>query len=157
MRTLVVGDIHGCLANFDALLESIAPTSDDSIVLLGDYIDRGPDSAGVVKRVVSLSRTHRLTALKGNHEQMMLDARGSHDKFADWLRNGGDATLRSYGGVRGSLRDVPAEHWHFFEQGLHNYLETETHIFVHASAYSDMQAEANGRVTRAHISDFSDD
>jgi serine/threonine protein phosphatase 1 len=225
-RILAIGDIHGCLAHFDALLGGIAPTTDDRFVLLGDYVDRSPDSAGVVKRILNLSRTYQLTTLKGNHEQMMLAARTSHDKFFDWLQNGGDATLQSYAGIRGTIRDVPADHWHFLENQLIDYLETDRHIFVHANAYPDVamldqpdyilrwercdnirahesgkiivcghtpqetgrplnkgfaicldtnacagcpltcldvvsgriwQAEASGRVQRAHISDFSDD
>ena len=54
-RTLVFGDIHGCLGQFEALLESIAPASGDRLVLLGDLIDRGPASAGVIKRVLALA------------------------------------------------------------------------------------------------------
>ncbi|HET6247116.1 MAG TPA: metallophosphoesterase family protein [Tepidisphaeraceae bacterium] len=137
-RTLVIGDVHGCLRQLDALLFSIAPTADDHLVFLGDLIDRGPDSAGVMKTVLRLPVSHRVTVIKGNHEQMMLDARESHDKFSDWLRNGGDATLKSYGGVRGTLRDVPSEHWKFLETALVDYLETDTHLFVHANAYPDM-------------------
>lgn len=137
-RTLAIGDIHGCVAQLDALLESIALTPDDHVVFLGDFVDRGPDSAGVLRRVLKLGQTHRVTALKGNHEQMMLNARTSHDKYSDWLRNGGDVTLRSYAGIRGSLRDVPADHWNFLERQLIDYLETESHIFVHANAYPEM-------------------
>jgi serine/threonine protein phosphatase 1 len=101
-------------------------------------IDRGPDSADVLKRVISLSTTHRVTCLMGNHEQMMVAARESHDKYSDWLLNGGDATLRSYAGVRGALRDVPNEHWSFLECRLVDYFESDTHIFVHANAYPDL-------------------
>ncbi|MFI5382473.1 MAG: metallophosphoesterase family protein, partial [Tepidisphaerales bacterium] len=137
-RTLAIGDIHGCLTQFDALLDAIAPTSDDQLILLGDCVDRGPDSAGVINRVLKLARTHRLTVLLGNHEQMMLAARDSRAKFSDWIQNGGDATLRSYAGVRAGLRDVPADHWQFLENQLVDYLETDTHIFVHANAYPDM-------------------
>lgn len=137
-RTLVVGDIHGCLANFDALLRSIVLTPDDHLVLLGDYVDRGPDSSGVLKRIIELSQTHHLTTVKGNHEQMMLAARISHDKFSDWLQNGGDATSKSYAGIRDTIQDIPADHWHFLEHQLVDYLETETHIFVHANAYPDV-------------------
>jgi serine/threonine protein phosphatase 1 len=137
-RTLVFGDIHGCLENFDALLEVIAPTPEDTMILLGDLVDRGPNSAGVIARAIECSQTHAVTVLMGNHEQMMLAARTSHDKLSDWLLNGGDATLHSYAGVRGTLRDVPAEHWWFLENRLANYVETDTHIFVHANAYPDM-------------------
>jgi serine/threonine protein phosphatase 1 len=137
-RVLAIGDIHGCAAQFEALIEAIAPSADDHVILLGDYVDRGPDSRSVVNRVLELSKTHRVTALKGNHEQMMLEARGSHEKLSDWLLNGGDATLRSYGGTRGAIRDIPAEHWRFLENGLVDFLETEDHIYVHANAYPDM-------------------
>jgi serine/threonine protein phosphatase 1 len=137
-RILAIGDIHGCLAHFDALIQSVAPTPDDHLILLGDYVDRGPDSAGVLKRILQLGKTCRLTALMGNHEQMMLAARASRASVTDWLVNGGDATLQSYAGARGTLRDVPAEHWHFLERQLVSYLETDSHIFVHANAYPDM-------------------
>lgn len=136
-RTLAIGDVHGCLMQLEALLSAIAPNDDDHLIFLGDLVDRGPDSAGVLKRVISLSHTHRVTSLLGNHEEMMLAARSSHDKFADWILNGGDATLRSYGGVRGALREVPPEHWQFLETKLVDYVETNTHIFVHANAYPD--------------------
>ena len=137
-RTLAVGDIHGCSTQLEALLLGVVPTPSDNFVFLGDFVDRGPDSAGVISRVLTLSRSHRATALKGNHEQMMLEARTSNDKRADWLSNGGDATLRSYGGIHATLADIPSDHWKFIEEQLVDYLETDSHIFVHASAYPDM-------------------
>jgi serine/threonine protein phosphatase 1 len=135
---LAIGDIHGCRVHFDALLQGVAPSADDQIILLGDYVDRGPDSAGVMRQVLKLARTHRVISLKGNHEQMMLEARTSRDKLSDWLRNGGDATLHSYGGIRGSLEDVPADHWQFLESQLVDFLETDSHIFVHANVHPDV-------------------
>jgi serine/threonine protein phosphatase 1 len=137
-RTLAIGDIHGCLSHLDALLESIAPTPEDHLIFLGDFVDRGPDSALVLQRIMQLSKTHRVTALIGNHEQMMLAARDSREKLSDWLERGGDATLRSYAGSRATLRDVPANHWKFLSENLVDYLETDTHIFVHANAYPDL-------------------
>jgi serine/threonine protein phosphatase 1 len=137
-RTLVIGDVHGCLAQLEALLDHAAPGGPDLVVFLGDLIDRGPDSARVISRVVALRRTSRVVVIMGNHEQMMLEARDSHEKHRDWLLNGGDATLRSYGGVRGTLRDVPPEHWQFLERELVPYVETDSHILVHANCYPDM-------------------
>ncbi len=137
-RTLAIGDVHGCLTQLDALLPAIAPTAEDHLIFLGDLIDRGPDSAGVIGRVLKLSRTCRVTTVMGNHEEMMLAAGDTHDRFSNWVLNGGDATLRSYAGARAKLRDVPAEHWQFLEQKLVEYLETETHIFVHASVHPDV-------------------
>jgi serine/threonine protein phosphatase 1 len=138
-RTLAFGDIHGCLRQFDALLEDIAPSTNDRIILLGDCVDRGPDSAGVLKRVLTLSKTHRVKTIMGNHEQMMLEARNSRDRLSDWLRIGGDDTLHSYAGSRAKLDDVPPEHWRYLEQKLVDYVETANHIFVHANAYPDMK------------------
>ncbi len=137
-RTLAIGDIHGCLDHLDALLAAIDLKPSDHLILLGDYIDRGPDSAGVLKRLLRLSSTHRLSCIKGNHEDLMLDARNGPQPFAEWILNGGDATLQSYAGTRASLRDVPAEHWRFLETSLVDYVETKTHIFVHASAQPDL-------------------
>ena len=72
-RLIAIGDIHGCLTALDTLLDAIAPTSSDIIVTLGDYVDRGPDSRGVIDRLIELGRQTRLIGLLGNHEEMMLD------------------------------------------------------------------------------------
>jgi serine/threonine protein phosphatase 1 len=133
-RTLAIGDIHGQLAQLDALLAVVALKPEDHLVLLGDYVDRGPDSAGVIKRIIQLKAKGQVTAIRGNHEDMMLAAKGGGiDELAEWMFNGGMETLLSYGGTRASVRDVPAEHWRFLEKELVDYLETETHIFVHAN------------------------
>ncbi len=63
MRTLVIGDIHGCLTAFNRLLDAVMPTADDQIITLGDYVDRGPDTRGVLNRLIDLQRTHNLIPL----------------------------------------------------------------------------------------------
>ena len=132
-RNLAIGDIHGCATALDALLQAVGLRDDDVVVTLGDYVDRGPDSKGVIDRLLELDRTHRLVALRGNHEIMMVGARD--DPAADgWLDVGGDAALLSYGG---GLNDVPETHWRFIE-GLRPYFETDGHFFVHANAFPDM-------------------
>jgi serine/threonine protein phosphatase 1 len=140
-RTIAFGDIHGCLDHLDALLLAIEPTPKDHLVFLGDYIDRGPDSAGVLNRLITLSKNLHVTTLLGNHEEMMLEARNDPDRLMEWLLNGGDATLFSYGGKHGKFSDVPANHWHFLENNLVSYLETKSHIFVHANVYPDLTME----------------
>lgn len=67
----VIGDIHGYSLAFERLLENISPSADDTIVTLGDYIDRGPDSRGVVQRLMRLGSECRLVPLLGNHEDLM--------------------------------------------------------------------------------------
>ena len=72
MRILAIGDIHGCSIAFDTLIASVQPQPNDKIITLGDYVDRGPDSKGVIDRLIALHETGQLTALRGNHELMML-------------------------------------------------------------------------------------
>jgi serine/threonine protein phosphatase 1 len=137
---LAIGDIHGCSVALDKLLTAVAPRPDDLVLTLGDYVDRGPDSAGVVARLLKLKDKCRLVALRGNHEIMMLDARESRDKEREWLECGGRETLASYSVLSdaGKLVDVPDEHWAFLEKGCVAWHETEKHFFVHANAYPDL-------------------
>jgi serine/threonine protein phosphatase 1 len=133
-RILAIGDIHGCAFALETLLRAVLPTRDELIVTLGDYVDRGPDSAGVLNRLVSLATTHRLVALRGNHEQMMLAARdGGGGDLALWHACGGDATLMSYCPFddRGTLADVPDAHWEFLDRRCVDWYETDSHFFVH--------------------------
>ncbi|HZL37638.1 MAG TPA: metallophosphoesterase [Tepidisphaeraceae bacterium] len=140
MRILAIGDIHGCSRALDCLLAAAVPRTNDLIITLGDYIDRGPDSAGTIERLLRLRQTRRVICLRGNHEQMMLDARKGRDRLIEWQHGGGDATLASYArhGHRGLLRDVPASHWDFLENGCVNFYETDTHNFVHAGMAHDL-------------------
>src|SRR5439155_23128262 len=113
MRTLVIGDIHGCSRAFDTLLAAVQPSPDDQVITLGDYVDRGPDSAGVLQRILALEKTCHLTALLGNHERMMVDARDNQSAYHAWLASGGKAALASYGlsGDAATLADIPESHW----------------------------------------------
>ena len=88
-RTLAIGDIHGCLTALDTLLGFVQPTPSDQLIFLGDYVDRGPDSKGVLDRLIELQRTGRVVCLRGNHEIMMLGAREGRDDFRFWLAFGG--------------------------------------------------------------------
>lgn len=98
----LIGDIHGRIDLLEKMLEQIAaqPGSDAArIVVLGDMIDRGPDSATVLRRLHALQTTRpdHVICLMGNHERMMLDFITSPDLGTGWLRSGGDATTSSYG------------------------------------------------------------
>ena len=78
-RILAIGDIHGCSQALDTLLSLVKLGRDDLLVTLGDYVDRGPDSRGVIERLLSIFRREQLVALRGNHEIMMLQARDEPD------------------------------------------------------------------------------
>ncbi len=137
MRYLVIGDIHGCISSLRILIDFVSPGSDDIIVTLGDYVDRGPDSAAVLEFIIELGKSHNLVPLRGNHEIMMLDSREKQSWHQAWLTYGGDATLRSYSPSEddaGSFADVPDSHIDFLENNLLPYYECESHFFVHAYA-----------------------
>jgi serine/threonine protein phosphatase 1 len=128
-RTIGIGDIHGCAAALNALITAIDPQPEDLIVTLGDYIDRGPDSRGVLDQVIALGRRCKLVPLVGNHEVMLLQALTVERTVLLWRQCGGDETLASYGG---DLANIPPEHLKFLTE-CRRYYETETHFFVHAN------------------------
>ena len=129
-RLFAIGDIHGCLAALDRLLDEINPQPQDLVVTLGDYVDRGPNSCGVVNRLIELGSHTRLVGILGNHEQMMLDVIRHGDPHHAWLRYGGLETLESYG-FTGDLNFLPAEQERFFD-ALGDYFEFQDYIFMHA-------------------------
>jgi serine/threonine protein phosphatase 1 len=127
-RHFAIGDIHGCDQALDSLLNGLDLTADDLVIVLGDAIDRGPGSRRVLKRLIKLDDTSQLVYIRGNHEEMMLDAlEGNH--VDEWLRHGGAATVSSYGG---SLDDIPDDHWDLLESSS-KYWEGPNDICVHAN------------------------
>src|SRR5579871_5490239 len=134
-RTIAVGDIHGCSLALAAILKAMGPRSDDTIVTLGDYINRGPDSRGVIEALIAVTERCQLIPLLGNHEQKLLDARTGFDSTT-WLGMGGSTTLDSYGPGR-KLSLIPDVHFEFFET-CRDYYETSGHIFAHANYYADV-------------------
>lgn len=139
MRTLAIGDVHGCLRALNTLLAAVAPGPEDLVITLGDYVDRGPDSRGVLDRLIALQSACRLVPLRGNHDQMMMEARSRWDPW--WLVYGGLSTLASYGlsdPEDADLGTIPAAHWHFLDHDCVDWHETERHFFVHANACPDL-------------------
>jgi serine/threonine protein phosphatase 1 len=140
MRTLAIGDIHGCLNALDLLLARVDLRADDRLIALGDYVDRGPDSRGVLDRLIRLHEAGQLIALRGNHDAMMLDARKARGRSL-WLAVGGCETLSSYGVAFPDafrITDIPDRHWRFLEEDLVDWHEIDTHFFVHAGVYYDI-------------------
>jgi serine/threonine protein phosphatase 1 len=137
---LAVGDIHGCYRALITLAAFVPFESDDCLVTLGDYVDRGPDSCAVLDWLIAWQKRGRLVPLRGNHEIMMLLAREGEEPLRGWLNCGGDAALASYSPFEdgGRLVDVPDAHWQFLEEQLRGWYETPTHFFVHANAYSGL-------------------
>lgn len=136
MRTLAIGDIHGCSTALRTLARLVGLRPDDQLITLGDYVDKGPDTAGVLDWLTRRADRNpgSLIALRGNHDQMMLDARRDAAAFADWWQNHGDETLDSYPPSRTGdpLDAVPARHWRFLES-TRLYFEQDEHFYVHGN------------------------
>lgn len=132
-RIIAIGDIHGCNKALDALLERIEPTDSDTIVFLGDYIDRGPDSASVLERILKLDQECTVVPLIGNHEVMMLTALEQPSEIHFWLQCGGQSTVDSYGG---DLSEIPFSHIEFM-RSCRLFYETDDFFFVHANYIAD--------------------
>lgn len=126
--TFAIGDIHGCLDKLTWMLNKIERTRPDggTVVFLGDYVDRGPDSAGVIDLLIKGPSNPKWNwiCLKGNHEIMMIDAMTGRN-VGLWLDNGGHETQKSYG------HNIPDRHFQWIVP-LRVYHHDEHRIFVHA-------------------------
>ena len=138
-RTIAVGDIHGCSIAFNALLEAVRLHTNDTLVILGDFIDRGPDSRGVLERLIELQDRCRLVPLLGNHEEMFLEARDGKSRPMFWKDVGGQEMLESYDGLD-DCQDIPREHIDLIKN-CQIFFETDTHIFVHAGVAPNLPME----------------
>lgn len=135
MKTLAIGDVHGCRETLLTLLALVGPAPADRIVFLGDYVDRGPASRGVIDWLLAEADRRELVTLRGNHEIMMMESRHNSLLCRNWLACGGYATLESYGwdGVSAWPGLIPEAHWRFLED-TRPWFETDEFIFVHATA-----------------------
>jgi serine/threonine protein phosphatase 1 len=137
--TYAIGDIHGSLRMLQALIARCRQDAGDrptTFVFLGDYIDRGPDSAGVVRAIMNLQveSPGRVIALKGNHEAMALDVANSEVPADFWLTQGGAETLRSYGVA--NARELPDDHVRWLH-ALPLHHDDGRRFFVHAGIDPD--------------------
>lgn len=139
MKTYAIGDVHGRLHQLKALISSLDyHPKRDRLVFLGDLIDRGEDSPGVVSYVLELrAESPNLVCLRGNHEQMLLDLIEYGDLL--WLvpENGGSVTIAQYGcryieETSTLSLQIPSSHLDFFHEMV-SYFEDEYAYYVHAS------------------------
>lgn len=141
-RIFAIGDLHGCVDEPSALLKHLEQkeglTEKDLVIFLGDYIDRGPSSKGVVDLVLDFRRRFpRTRFLKGNHEDMMMDFLGYGGSLGQaFLYNGGLETIQSYGiSVFSSPHDmvgaIPPDHFKFYCE-LESIIVVDKFAFVHA-------------------------
>lgn len=144
-RTFAFGDIHGCCDLLCQLLDEIMPTTDDTLIFLGDMIDRGNDSKGVIDTIRHYESVCRVIGIMGNHEEMMVNALRYQDELKFWLKHGGVQTLQSFGqtpDLHGILA-VPSEYFGWIKT-LNSYYETDDFIFSHATPFPQVTMNAQG-------------
>jgi calcineurin-like phosphoesterase family protein len=150
-RLFGIGDIHGCVDELAAMLTAIAPVKGDTVVFVGDYVDRGPSSRDVLDLMHELRGGEaEYVFLKGNHEDMMLSFLGLPGHYGDsFLFNGGAQTLFSYGFTEESLEkhpgsrireNIPDDHVEFLK-GLATSYYRPPYLFVHAGILPTRQLE----------------
>ncbi|HQI01245.1 MAG TPA: metallophosphoesterase family protein [Deltaproteobacteria bacterium] len=137
-RTFAIGDIHGCLDQLEDLVARIDLKESDLAIFLGDYIDRGPDSADVVDFLIDLAKKVPCIFLRGNHEHMFLEFLEFGANKTMYFANGGMKTVESYLGPEEPSRShvkaaqaLSEEHRDFYA-GLKWYYEDQHYIYVHA-------------------------
>lgn len=136
-QVFAIADIHGCDDELRALLQRLPLHRDSLVVFLGDYIDRGPNSRGVVDTILELKDYCNVVCLLGNHELMLREFLDGSDprRVARFVYNGGGATLASYSNEDGVF-SIPEDHLAFYNGLEHFYVEGE-HCFVHAGVPVD--------------------
>jgi serine/threonine protein phosphatase 1 len=147
VQTFVIPDIHGRLDLLCDGLDQITARSRGRagvIVTLGDYVDKGPQSKGVVDRLLAgVGEGLSLVTLKGNHDTMMLDALRDPSKLPGWLAEGGDAALTSYGG---DIVNVPQTHTDWFDRLRLVYVDAHR-LYVHAGVDPDLPLDQQSEKT----------
>jgi serine/threonine protein phosphatase 1 len=137
--TFAIGDVHGSEAALARLLhvcDSWGGNCQRRFVCLGDYVDRGPDSAAVIARLMSLQKRcpNQVICLRGNHEDMLLQACGDSSSYGRWISNGGLPTLRSFGVSR--PEDIPEDVISWL-RSLPTSFDDGRRFFVHAGVDLD--------------------
>jgi len=154
LRVYAIGDVHGCDSRLGLLHQAIArdaaarPVPRIVLVHLGDYVDRGPDSAGVIRRLLGPSPVPgaEMVNLRGNHEELLLDGYGPQavmEREWVWVANGGDKTLLSYGErpESGARDSIPGAHLDFM-RALPLTWRAGGYLFVHAGVRPGVAIEA---------------
>ena len=136
-QTYAIGDVHGCLTKLTALVAlclADAGKRPARFVFLGDYVDRGPDSRGVIEYLMALqhAQSGNVICLMGNHEDMLLAAIDHSDWEERWLRNGGLQTLESYGIAYAA--GIPRDHSNWLRT-LPKFHDDGLRFFVHAGVH----------------------
>lgn len=146
-KTYAIGDVHGCLDQLERLVEVCerdAGQGRSKFVFLGDYIDRGPYSRGVIEFLMNLQKwsPDEIICLRGNHEDLLLAALEGEDAELKWRQNGAQSTLESYKAK--TPRDIPLKHIEWI-RSLPLFHDDGMRFFVHAGVNPDKPLDLQRR------------
>ncbi len=151
MKKYAISDIHGCLETFKTLLQKIEFSRQDELYLLGDYIDRGPYSKGVIDHIWQLQADGFLVkCLKGNHEQMYLDSFNGTSDWGDYHKE----TVDSFGVEK--IWKTPERYIDWME-GLSYYFEVDEYLLVHAGFNFDEEDPLQNKEDMLWVRDWYTD
>lgn len=133
MKIFAIGDIHGHLTALESLLKVVPFVPGDLLVFLGDYVDKGPDVRGVLEFLCGFAERPNTIFLRGNHDQMLVDAYLDSSKFGIWECLAGADPLASYGvgSTEELLGSIPEVHLKFLRNRCVDQFEIDRFIFVH--------------------------
>ena len=149
-REFVITDIHGCYKTFRYLVEEILQfNKNDTLFLLGDYINKGPSSKSTLDYIMNLQEEgFQVLALMGNHEKILLDAINQPSLFHPFLEKGGNTTLTDFGVDK--ISDIPPKYINFL-QSLTYYIDHDPWILVHAGFNYQSQNPLDEKDTMLNI------
>ena len=145
-RIFAIGDIHGDFNALKSLVTNLNLQKNDTLVFLGDVIDKGPASKEVLEYLCELDKKYSCIFIKGNHEDALIrilnNPQDSHEREQFWRRHGGQQTLESYGvkSIAGLHQVMPDHHKNLLAQ-MRDLYETKTHVFVHAGYNPDAPSD----------------
>lgn len=147
-RYIAITDIHGECEKLKNLISKLDIRGDETFVFMGDYIDRGPDSRGVIDYLIDFGTQHKCVYLIGSHEYAYMNARKNTDEYYNFLfwNYGGPETVKSYG----NFDNIYKIHGEFFES-LKFYYLTDKYLFVHAGINPDYSLENQSEVDLVYI------
>ncbi len=136
-REFAISDIHGCVKTFKKLvLKVLGLSKEDTLYLLGDYVNKGPDSKGVIDFIFNLRESgYNLKCLRGNHDQYLIDGLKYSWEEIEFLNRGGRETLKSFGVE--NIHQIPEKYLNFIKS-LPLYFETEKYLLIHAGLNFDL-------------------
>ncbi len=171
LRYYVIGDIHGRLDLYEALIDAIeeddarGADGETEVILLGDLVDRGPDSAGVIARTRAWQEQRTVRVLAGNHEEMFLESFEKPDVLRHFLKHGGRETIMSYGISKkqfnamtldelfAKLPQIVPESERDYISAFEDMIIAGDYLFVHAGIDPSLPIEAQKRSDMLWIRD----